>query len=531
MALPVHTLEPESSRQLLAQLQQAIGAAQVSTDNAERRLASEDVYRSGHMPLAVVRPRSTAEVAAAVPLIVAAGCGIFVRGGGMSYTDAYLPDREAAVILDMGGLTGIREINAGDLYATVEAGCTWAALDAALQPHGVRAIFWGPMSGQLATVGGAMSQGAATFGSGRNGPSSTAALGFEVVLADGRILETGGAAQPNHSNFFRHYGPDLTGLFTGDAGALGVKTAVTLQLEPRPRLGDGLSFAFDDFRGLAEGVAAVSRQGLATEVFGAETALARQVADASTFKSNLKTLWAVSQAAHNPLAGIKRVARIAANGRRFLKDSRYTISFLTEGDSGAELRRNLRGIRTAIGSHGYEIPNTMATITRAMPFPPPMVLGPGGRRLLPLHGIVPHSGVAPLHAAVQAYLTEQADTCRAHGVDVFLVYSTLGRSAFLYELVIYWQDEWNTLHRATLPADLLALFKEGEPRPEARAYVDELKTRLVELMYAHGAAHLQIGRLYPYGRDRSAPSQALLKQIKAEVDPAGLINPGALGLA
>lgn len=525
------SLDPESRQVLLDNLRQALGAEQVITDDSTRRLVSEDVYRSGHLPLAVLRPRSTAEVAAAVTAVVRAGCGLFVRGGGMSYTDAYLPDRDAAVILDTSGLNKIREINANDLTVTVEAGCTWAALDAALAPHDVRPIFWGPMSGKLATVGGGMSQGAATFGSGRHGPSNVAALGFEVVLADGRVLVTGGAAQPNHSNFFRHYGPDLTGLFTSDAGALGVKTAVTLQLEPRAKLGDGLSFAFDSFENLAAGVARVSRAGLATEVFGAETALARQVADASTFKSDLKTLWAVSQAARNPITGIKRVLQIAANGRRFLKDSQYTISFLTEGQSGAELRRNLRGIRAAIGSEGYEIPNTMATITRAMPFPEPMVLGPGGRRLLPLHGIVPHSIVGPLHEAVQKYLQDQSAVCREHDVDVFLVYSTLGRSGFLYELVIYWQDEWNTLHRATLSEEVLKYFEEGPARPAARQYVDELKTALVDIMYDHGAAHLQIGRLYPYTRDRSEPSMALLRQIKTEVDPTGLINPGALGLS
>ena len=523
--------EPAAADQLLSGLRQALGEDQVVTDDTTRRLMSEDVYRSGHMPVLVVRPRATDEVALAVGIAVAAGYAVFVRGGGMSYTDAYLPDREAAVILDIGEMNRIREVNVQDLHVTVDAGCTWSALDAALEPHNVRPIFWGPMSGKLATVGGAMSQGAATFGSGRHGPSSVAALGFEVVLADGRVLQTGGSAQPNHSNFFRHYGPDLTGLFTGDSGALGVKTAVTLQLEPRPKFGDGLSFAFDRFDDLAAAVAAVSRAGLATEVFGAETALARQVADESTFKSDLRTLWAVSQAAHNPMTGIKRVLKIAANGRRFLKDSEFTISFLTEGQSGVELRRNLAGIRRAVGSHGYEIPNTMATITRATPFPEPMVLGPGGRRLLPLHGIVPHSVAGPLHRRVAEFLATQLEACSEHGVDVYLVYSTLARSGFLYELVIYWQDEWNTLHRNTLPDEILRHLSESPAQPATGSYVDKLKNELVDIMYDYGAAHLQIGRLYPYTRDRSESSLTLLRQIKREVDPTGLLNPGALGLS
>jgi FAD/FMN-containing dehydrogenase len=524
----VHTADQD--RHLLTSLRQVLGSEQVLVAESERRLLSEDVYRAGEVPVAVVRPRSTAEVASAVRVTIAAGYAVYIRGGGMSYTDAYLPDRSDAVILDMTGLAAVREINAEDLYATVEAGCTWAALDEALAPHGVRSVFWGPMSGRVATVGGAMSQGAATFGSGRHGPSSATALGFEVVLADGRVLETGASGQPQHQNFFRYYGPDLTGLLTGDAGALGVKTAVTVQLEPRPKLGDGLSFAFDDFTALAAAVGRIARDGLATEVFGAETALARKVADASTFKSDLKTLWAVGQAAHNPITGVKRMLKIAANGRRFLQDSRYTISFLTEAESGAELRRTLRGIRAAVGDDGYEIPNTMATITRATPFPDPMVLGPGGRRLLPLHGIIPFSAAESLHQAVTDYLAQQSASCEQHEIEIYLVYSTLGRSAFLYELVIYWPDAWNDLHRATLSPELLKLFHESEPRPAARELVDRVKTELVELMYQHGATHLQIGRLYPYTRERNQPALDVLGQIKREIDPLGLINPGALGL-
>lgn len=515
---------------LCARLAESLGSNRVRTDGDSLRLYSQDVYRSGEMPLAVVSPQSVAEVATAVSTATSAGVAVFVRGGGMSYTDAYLPDRPDAILLDLAGLNQIREINAEDLYATVEAGCTWAELDAALEPHGVRAVFWGPMSGRIATVGGGMSQGTATFGSGIHGTSSAAALGFEIITADGRKLVTGSGGQPPHSDFFREYGPDLTGLFTGDAGALGVKTAITLRLEPRPKYGDGLSFAFDDFARLCRGVQAVARAGAATEVFGAETALARSVADASTFKSDFKTLLSVGKAAGNPLTGAKRMLSIAANGRRFLKDSRYTISFLAEGHTRQALKAQLRAIRAAVGNDGYEIPNTMAVVTRANPFPDPMVLGPGGRRLLPMHGIVPYSAANALHANVEKYIATQKEACERLGIDVFLVYATLGRSSFLYELVIYWPDDWNMLHKATLPDDLLSLMQEGEVKEETRQLVDAMKTRFVDIMYDAGSTHLQIGRLYPYARDRNPAALALLRQIKQEVDPAGLINPGALGI-
>lgn len=507
-----------------------LGREFVLDDAASLELYSQDVYRAGVKPLAVLRPGTVEQVQAVVDEAARAGVALFLRGGGMSYTDAYLPDRTAALVLDLSRLDRIREIATDDLHATVEAGCTWAALDAALAPHGLRAVFWGPMSGQRSTIGGAMSQGAVTFGSGRNGPSGAAALGFEIVLGDGRLLRTGSGGQPGHAPFFRHYGPDLTGLFAADAGALGIKTAVTLQLEPRPACGDGLSFAFERFDDLAAAVAVVARHGLATEVFGAETALLRWVAGAQDLRQDLKALWAAGRAQSNPLRAARQMYRIARSGRRFLAAAAYAVNFLTEAEDPTRLRLLLDDIRRAVGEHGLEIPNTMAAVTRAMPFPDPMVLGPEGRRLLPLHGIFPHSTVGAFNAAFEAWLRGQQAALAQHDVRVYVVYATCGASTFLFEPVIYWKDSWPALHRRTMPPAMLAAWTEPPPNDAARQLVERLRVEIIDLMYAHGAAHLQIGRAYPYTRERDAAALALLRGIKTATDPQALLNPGALGL-
>ncbi|NBX41153.1 MAG: FAD-binding oxidoreductase, partial [Gammaproteobacteria bacterium] len=228
---------------VLAAFRDVVGSEHVLVADDARALASQDVYRAGSLPLAVLRPQSTADVAQLVRLARAERLAVHVRGGGMSYTDAYLPQHTHSIVLDMRGLDRVREIVADDHIVTAEAGCTWAALDAAVAPRGLRARFWGPMSGALATLGGGFSQGAATFGSARHGSSASTALDFEVVLGDGSILHTGRAGNAARPAFFRPYGPDLTGLYTGDAGALGIKTAVTLQLEQRPGAQGSLSFA------------------------------------------------------------------------------------------------------------------------------------------------------------------------------------------------------------------------------------------------------------------------------------------------
>jgi D-lactate dehydrogenase (cytochrome) len=534
-ATPVtHPSAPDLSAELpaglLAQLRELVGETGLKTDAETRALYSQDVYRAGKLASAVVSPAERGQVGDIMRAASEAGVSVYVRGGGMSYTDAFTPAKTPALLLDLGGLDQVLEINAQDLYATVEAGCTWAKLDELLAREGLRAVFWGPMSGGMSTIGGAMSQGAVTFGSGRNGPSAAAALGFEVVLADGSVINTGADAQANRVPFLRYYGPDLTGLFSCDAGALGVKTAITLQLERRPALRDGLSFAFEDFASLVAGVREVAQQGLATEVFGAETALARMVADDSNFRQDLKALLEVGKAAGNPITAVRRMLAIAAGGRRFLTDSEFTVSFLAEAPDSSRLSATLRDIRRAVGNHGYEIPNTMAQVVAATPFPTPGVLGPGGRRLLPLHGVMPYSRAVGLQDAFKDLLEREADSMKAHGVDAYVVYATTGASGFLWECVFYWPDEWPELHKQTMDAEILGYMQESEAQPEARALVESLRVATIDLMHEHGAAHYQLGRAYPYARDRSPESLSLLRDIKARLDPQDLINPGALGL-
>ena len=416
----------------------------------------------------------------------------------------------------------IRDVNAADLHATVEAGCTWAALDEALAKHGLRAIFWGPMSGQRATIGGGMSQGAATFGSGLHGTSAAAAIGFEVVLGDGQVLQT--------ARFFRHSGPDLTGLFTGDAGAFGIKTAVTLQLEPRPAFGEGLSFAFDSFDQQVGGLQAVARLNIATETFGAETALLRSITGAANFQQDAATARAVIKRSRNPLLGIWQVLRMAQHGRRFLRSSNYAVSILTEARDRTRLALNLRDLREVTGRFGREIPNTMASVTRAMPFPDPMVLGAGGKRLLPLHGIFPYSKVAAFHLALAQLIERAQQELTQLGIEVFVVYACVGSNAMLHEPVIYWQDSWPELHKTVMPEAVLRQLRESPANHAARARVECLRLEIIELMHAHGAAHLQLGRAYPYLRDRDAAFSNMVYALKSALDPAHRINPGALGL-
>jgi FAD/FMN-containing dehydrogenase len=211
-----------------------VGPANVLTDEESRRFYSTDVYRQADVLAAVVlRPGSVAELQQIVRACARVHAPIVVRGGGASYTDGYLPVREGTVSIDTSRLKGI-EINAEDMYVTVEPGVTWAELYTALSAKGLRTPMWGPFSGLAATVGGGMSHYAVNYGSGLYGVSAESLLGMDVILASGEMISTGSGGGVGSLPFFRFYGPDLTGLFVGDAGSLGVKARMTLRLIGNP---------------------------------------------------------------------------------------------------------------------------------------------------------------------------------------------------------------------------------------------------------------------------------------------------------
>jgi FAD/FMN-containing dehydrogenase len=515
---------------VLEALRTACGPDAVATDPEECAFFGADVYATGAVAMAVVRPATVEALCAAVRIAAAAGLAVHPRGGGMSYTDAFLPGSAAAIVLDTAGLDRIVAIQETDLWATVEAGVTWAQLDAALAPKGLRARFWGPMSGATATIGGGMSHGAATFGSAKAGMSGATALGFDVVLADGTLSRTGMDGQPGAEPFLRNYGPDLTGLFAHDGGAFGVKARITLALEPRPALIDGLSFAFADLATTLEAVRRVSRHGLAAEVIVTDAAVMAMNAQTTSLKDGAAMAARVFAQAPDLVTGAVRAAKLALAGRDFARGAAYGAHFTLEAPDRARMKAAREDLRRAMGAAAREMPPTVALAVRAFPFPPLPVTAGDGRRLLALHGLVPFSRAAALDADVQALLAPHRQALEAAKATVMFVFATIGANALLYEPFFYWEDSLSAYHRRRLAPEMLAALPERPDNPAARALVDQLKGALVALFRRHGCAHLQIGRVYPVMQDRDAGAMRLLHALKREADPDGRLNPGVLGL-
>jgi alkyldihydroxyacetonephosphate synthase len=153
------------------------------------------------------------------------------------------------VVLDLCGLTGVREVDATSLVLDVAAGTFGDHLEHELRAaHGLTLGHW-PQSVALSTVGGWLACRSAGQLSTRYGKIEDMALGLDVVLADGRTLTTGGAPRAA-------VGPDLTQLFVGSEGTLGIITGARLRVHPAPRHERRAAYGFTSFE---EGLDAMRR--------------------------------------------------------------------------------------------------------------------------------------------------------------------------------------------------------------------------------------------------------------------------------
>ncbi len=110
------------------------------------------------------------------------------------------------------------------------------------------------------------------------------------------------------------------------------------------------------------------------------------------------------------------------------------------------------------------------------------------------------------------------------------MFATVDASGFLYEIALYWPGAQTDYHRAVLPAEHLAALPAYQDDERVNAFVHTLKTDITTLFADVGATHFQLGKTYPFAEVLAPETLALLKAIKAAVDPDGLMNPGALGL-
>jgi FAD/FMN-containing dehydrogenase len=509
----------------LDDLRQALGAAQVLTDSTELAFYAQDVFSEGAPLDAVVRPRDVSQVATVMRVLASAGVAVHARGGGLSYTEGYLAQRRPAVVLDLSLLDKLVELNVADRYVTVECGMTWAALDALLALHGLRTPYWGPLSGLRSTIGGALSQGSVFLGSGEHGAVGDSVLGMDVVTANGESLVTGAAAAGNTPPFTRWFGPDLTGLFVGDAGALGTKVRATLRLLPRPSELGGLSYEFDDAAAAMAVMSELSRRALAAECFAFDPFLVEQRLKRASLMSDAKTLMGVVKQ-----SGLLAGAKLVAAGRGFVGTGKWSVHATFDAHDKASLRAKVDAAKAVFDSSGgVAIDASIPIALRGLPFSPPnTILGPAGERWVPVHGIFAHSQAARGWAAVSAALAQHQAVMRQHSIQAGTLLTTVAAQGMLIEPVFFWPDSHSSYHKRVVEAGYQQRCGEPATNLAARAAVVRIKRDVADAMRAQGAVHFQIGRFYDWRAGRNPAALAVFDAIKAAVDPQGLLNPGVL---
>ncbi len=497
------------------------------TDADSLALFSHDVLQSGALPLAVFQPVSVDELAAGIRAATGAGIAIVPRGGGMSYTGGYLYDGGPHLLIDTRSLDCVLDINETDMTVTVEAGCSWEKLLQELKPRGLRALAWGTLSGLRASIGGGMSQNGIFWGA-RYGSAVDSALSFDVVLADGSVVSTG-------SEFFRPFGPDLTGLFAADCGAFGVKARVTMKLVREASAFAYGSFSFARHDQLLTAMSAIARAELAAESFAFDPFLQAQrmkrdsiVKDARQFGNMVRE----QAKSGGVFKALKEGAKVAMAGRGFLDDVPFSLHCIAEGRHLSAVDADIQAIKAIVrDAGGTEIENSIPKILRANPFPAPnSMLGPDGERWVPVHGFLPHSKLIAVWDALQDLYARNAAEMARLNVETGALIAATGRTSCLIEPVFFWPGEQNPLHRASLEADHLARLPKMSDSPEATALVMSLRQQVIDIFASMDAVHLQIARSYPLKSSHSQNGWDILTALKRQVDPRGLMNPGSLGL-
>ncbi len=514
---------------LNAALAEGVPRDELITDERELEYFGTDVYRTGDAPIVAVRPASSAGLAAAVRAAATIGLAVIPRGGGASYSDGYVTSGFPYLSVDTANLNLV-EIDEQNSTVTVGAGVTWAELKSRLDARAWRTPFWGPFSGIAATVGGSVSQHAVSHGSGAHGISAPSILGMEVVLANGEILKTGAAAAGGPGGV-RHFGPDLTGLFTGDCGAFGLKATITLPLLRTKPAFRTASFSFQSFSSLHNAMHASALEMLDDEHFALDAALSQgQLGKEKNAARTAEVVKTVLQS-HGLVKGLGQLIKMAFGGTRSLETAEYACHYIIEGSNEAEARAKLSRLRSIMKPYGTEMVNSVPTVVRGMPFAPLLnTLGPKGERWVPLHGIMSHAEVEKFHVAFNAFMTERRSQLDQFEIWYGAMFSSVGSSGFLYEIALYWPDHRTIYHEKNIDPEYLSVLPVYKENPEARAYVDQLKMDLIELYVAHSASFFQIGRAYPYRSRLNEPAAKLLDTIKTSLDQSSQINPEVLGL-
>lgn len=239
---------------LIQELRTTLGADRVFDSEVERTAYAFDATWAEALPGVVVLPQTTAEVAAVLKIASRERVPVAPRGAASGLSGGSVPAADG-IVLSLTRMNKILEINTHELIAVVQPGVVNMDLQKAAAKLG---LFFppDPASWDMCTLGGNVAENAGGPRCLKYGVTKDYVLGLEVVLADGRIMRTGGRTIKNVAGY------NLTGVFIGSEGTLGVITEIIVKLLPKPAGRRTVMAAFADIDQACDAVNRVITSGI-----------------------------------------------------------------------------------------------------------------------------------------------------------------------------------------------------------------------------------------------------------------------------
>ncbi len=230
---------------------------------------SYDASEYTHRPSCGVWPQTVEHVSEILKLANKEEMPVIPRGGATGLTGMAIP-LKGGIVLDLNHMNRIKKISIEDRLVVVEPGVVYDDLARAIAPYG---FFFppDPASSQVCTLGGNVATNAGGVRGAKYGTTRDYVLGLQVVLPDGRIMKTGSQCIKSVSGY------DLTKLFVGSEGTLGVVTEITLKINPMTTASTTALGTFDDVEDAGRAVSQVMHSGIlpaVLEILGKEAIMA-----------------------------------------------------------------------------------------------------------------------------------------------------------------------------------------------------------------------------------------------------------------
>lgn len=236
-------------KHIYKELEMIVGSGNISDDDIDRICHSYDATKQSALPDVVISPTSAEVISRVLRVANKHQIPVYPMGAGSGLTGGALP-LYGGIVLDMTKMNKILEIDESDLVAVVEPGVIISDLQEEVEKRG---LFYppDPASSKFATMGGSVAECSGGLRGMKYGVTKDYVLALEVVLPTGEIIHTGSRTLKSVTGY------DLTKLFVGSEGTLGVFTKITVKLIPLPETVETLRAYFRDVASATDTVSAI----------------------------------------------------------------------------------------------------------------------------------------------------------------------------------------------------------------------------------------------------------------------------------